>query len=208
MHGWSIFDTWTNHSHTWTHTIHHSPNLEETTTLPLIVFSVMSHRGYIKFSFCLGTPNLGVAKFSKLEFPTFWKTISSCANLWLKWGLKKICSQVLSNNMLHAASMHVFQGDYWFLMVMSQIDTLTIGLSFGYNLCFKYSNGSYEPILKIYVSKNFQWSKKLFNSMNFDLCNTSMKIGDSNSQSWNSLGSGQVHSLTLLYTLENMKCDF
>jgi hypothetical protein len=32
----------------------------------------------------------------------------------------------------------------------------------------KYSNGSYEPILDIYVLIMFQWYKELFNPMDFD----------------------------------------
>ncbi len=40
-------------------------------------------------------------------------------------------------------------------MVGSQIGTLTIGLSFGHNLCFKYSNGMCKPILHIYVPRVF-----------------------------------------------------
>jgi hypothetical protein len=37
----------------------------------------------------------------------------------------------------------------------SQIGNLTPGLSFGYNLRFKYPNGSCEPILDIYVLEDF-----------------------------------------------------
>jgi hypothetical protein len=64
-------------------------------------------------------------------------------------------------------------------MVGSQIGTLTRGPSFGHNLCFKYSNGSWEPISDIYVSKKFQWYKELFNLMNFDPWNTFLKIWES-----------------------------
>jgi hypothetical protein len=41
-------------------------------------------------------------------------------------------------------------------MVESQIDTFTPGLSFSHDLCCKYSNESCEPILDIYVLKDFQ----------------------------------------------------
>jgi hypothetical protein len=61
-------------------------------------------------------------------------------------------------------------------MVENQIGILTFDPSFGHNLCFKYSNGSWEPISDIYVSKNFQWYNEFFNLMNFDLRNTSLKI--------------------------------
>jgi len=61
-------------------------------------------------------------------------------------------------------------------MVGNQIDILTPDPSFGHNLCYKYSNGLGEPILKIYVSKDFQWYKKLFNPMSFVPSNHSLKI--------------------------------
>jgi len=92
-------------------------------------------------------------------------------------------------------------------MVESQFDNLTPDLSFGHNLCFKYPNGSCEPILDIYVLRSFQWYKKLFNPMNFDNCNFPLKI-------WKSIGTPTpkvrlgVHSLTLSYILGSMKCDF
>ncbi len=62
--------------------------------------------------------------------------------------------------MWHATYMHVFNVDSRLLMVQNQIDTLTLDLSFGHNLCFKYSNGSCEPILNIRISRTFQWYKK------------------------------------------------
>ncbi len=55
------------------------------------------------------------------------------------------------------------------------MDTLTLDLSFGHNLCCQYSNGSCEPILD-YVLKDFQWYKEVFNLMNFDASNYSLKI--------------------------------
>jgi hypothetical protein len=64
--------------------------------------------------------------------------------------------QGLSKNMWHAICTHLFQGDSHLLMGESQIGTLTPDPSFGHNLCFKYSNWSCEPILNIYVSRNFQ----------------------------------------------------
>jgi hypothetical protein len=60
-------------------------------------------------------------------------------------------------------------------MIGNQINTLTIGLYLGHNLCCKYSNESCEFILNIYVSRDFQWYKELFN-LNFDLSNHSLKI--------------------------------
>jgi hypothetical protein len=118
---------------------------------------------------------LGVLKFPKLGFLVLWRAITSYENLWLKWGLNQSCSPSwkLSNDMWHATYTRVFQGKYsgW-----CQIDTLTLDLSFGHNLCFKYSNGSYNPILNIYVSRVFQWYNELFNPMKFDPWNTFLKI--------------------------------
>jgi hypothetical protein len=59
---------------------------------------------------------------------------------------------------------------------------VTFNPSFGHNLCFKYQNGSCEPILDNYVLKFFQWYKKVFNQMNFNPWNCFMKI-------WESMGS-------------------
>jgi hypothetical protein len=75
---------------------------------------------------------------------------------------------------------HVNQNNYWLLVVGSQIGTLTLGPSFGHNLCYKYSNGSYEPILNIFILRTFQWYKELFNPMSFDPWNPYLKI-------WNSI---------------------
>jgi hypothetical protein len=51
--------------------------------------------------------------------------------------------------------MQINQGDSWILIVESQIGILTLGPSFGHNLHSKYSDGSCESILNIYVSKDF-----------------------------------------------------
>jgi hypothetical protein len=64
-------------------------------------------------------------------------------------------------------------------MVGSQIVNLTIGLSFGHNLCFKNPNGSSKPILDIYDLRAFQWYKENLNPMIFDPCNDLLKIRES-----------------------------
>jgi hypothetical protein len=56
---------------------------------------------------------------------------------------------------------------------------LTFDPSFGHNLCLKYLNGSCEPILDIYIPRNFQWYKELFNPINFDPWNLPLKIRES-----------------------------
>ncbi len=48
--------------------------------------------------------------------------------------------------------------------------------SFAHNLCFRYPNGSCEPILDIYILKSFQWYKELLNPMSFNLYNRPLKI--------------------------------
>ncbi len=69
------------------------------------------------------------------------------------------------------------QGNYQVLVVGSQIDNLTLDFSFGHNLCFKCLNGSCEHILNIYISRDFQWYKELFNPMSFDLAIAFQKFG-------------------------------
>jgi hypothetical protein len=81
MRDWNIFGARTNHRHPRIHKIHHSPELEEAITFPLIIFSVINHRGYIQMSFSFENPKLGIPKFPKLELSAFWKAIISCANL-------------------------------------------------------------------------------------------------------------------------------
>jgi hypothetical protein len=125
---------------------------------------------------------MGIPKFPKLGLLWFWRLITLCADLRLRWGLKQGCSSwwKLSNNMWHATFTQGNRGDSWLLVVeKSKIDNLTFDLFFGHNLCFKYSNGSCEFILDIYVLRYFQWYKELFNSMNFDACNRPLKIRES-----------------------------
>jgi hypothetical protein len=59
------------------------------------------------------------------------------------------------------------------------IDKLTPDPSFGHTLCFKCPNGSWKPILDIYIPKDFQWYKKHLNPMGFDPCNCPLKIWES-----------------------------
>jgi hypothetical protein len=146
MHGCSIFSAWTNHGHTRTHKTHHGLDLGEATTLSFILFSLISHGGYM--SFCLGIFKLGVPK---LRLLAFWRVITFCEDLQLRWGVKQsynLC-QELFNDMWHTTCTHVFHGDFKLLVVGSQIGTLTLDLSFGHNLCFKYSNESCKSILNI-----------------------------------------------------------
>jgi hypothetical protein len=156
-------------------------NWGETTTFPLIVFSICGHRVCTQMSFHLRILKLGVPKFSKLEFLQLWRPITFCVDLRLKWGLNQSYSlhRELSKGMWHTTCMQVNQGNSHFLVVGNQIGNLTYSLSFDHNMCFKYWNGKCKPNLNIYVSRTFQWYKELFNLMSFNPCNCSLKIWES-----------------------------
>jgi len=121
---------------------------------------------------------LGLPKFPKLGLPQLWGPITLSTNLWLRWGLKQSCNLrwEFSKGMSHATCTQGNWGDSCLLVVGCQTDNLTFIPSFGHNLCFKCPNGSCEPILDIYVPKDFQWYKELFNTMVFDPYNHSLKI--------------------------------
>ncbi len=151
MHSWSTFGARANHEQTRIHKIHHSSNLGEATTFPLIVYYVPLHEAPIQMTF----------------FPR-----------------RKSGWFLMRGN----------RGDYWLLMVRTQIANLTFVLSFGHNLCFKCSNGSCEPILYIYVSIAFQWYITLWRFKN--------PFGTPTPNNGSSLGSVKVHSLTLSHSQE------
>jgi hypothetical protein len=112
--------------------------------------------------------------------------------------------------MWHATCMQVNQCNSQLLMVRSQIGSLIPNLSFGHNLCFKYANGSCEPILNIYISRAFQWYKEIFNPMSFDPCNFSLKIRESIETPTPKVGAhlGVCEFIpSLSYTPRSMKCD-
>jgi hypothetical protein len=134
-----------------------------------------------QMSFCLRDSQVGVLKFPQLGLSWLWRSIALREDLRMKWGLKQSCSphQELSNGMLQATYTQGNQGDSQLLMVGNQTINLTFGPSFGHNLCFKCLNGSCEPILDIYILKDFQWYKELFNLMGFDPWNCSLKVRDS-----------------------------
>jgi hypothetical protein len=64
-------------------------------------------------------------------------------------------------------------------VVRNQIGNLIPNPSFDHNLYFKCPNGSWEPILDIYVLRAFQWYKEIFNPISFDSYNRPLKIWDS-----------------------------
>jgi hypothetical protein len=90
------------------------------------------------------------------------ETITLCLHLRLGQGLKQSCSsrRELSNGVLHSPWTHRGRVDSWLLVVGSQIASLTHGLSFCHNLCWRFPNGSCEPIFDIYTLIAFQWYKE------------------------------------------------
>jgi hypothetical protein len=79
---------------------------------------------------------VGVPKFPKLGLPWLWGPITLCSDLRLRWGLKQNCRpcQELSNSIWHATYTQGNRGQ--FLVVGNQTANLTLGPSFGHNLCF------------------------------------------------------------------------
>jgi hypothetical protein len=124
---------------------------------------------------------MGVSKLPKLWLLRLWGPITLCVSLWLRWGLKQSCSpcQKLSNGMSHATCTQGNHVNSWTLVVKSQVGNLTLGPSFGDNLCIRCPNGSCEPTLNIYVPRAFYWYKELSNPMGFDPCNFFLKIWES-----------------------------
>jgi hypothetical protein len=55
----------TSHGQTQIHKTHHGPNLDETTTFPLIIFFVLGHGGCTQMSFCPKILEIGI--FATLE---------------------------------------------------------------------------------------------------------------------------------------------
>ncbi len=116
-----------------------------------------------------------------MGLPQLWGRITSCADLWSRWGLKRSCSprQNLSNGVLQSPWNHQGRVDYQLLVVRSQTASLIPGLSFCHNLCCKCLNGSCKPIFDIYASIAFQWYKERFNARCFDPWNQTLKFWES-----------------------------
>ncbi len=151
MHSWSTFGARTSHGQTWTHKIHHNSYLGEAITFPLIINFCAWPRGQHPNVILSRDSQVGISKFLKLRLLQLWGPITLCADLQLKWGPKKSCKpcQKFSNDRWHTTFTQGNQGNYRLLVVGSQIGNLTFDPSLGNNLCFKYPNGSCEPILDI-----------------------------------------------------------
>ncbi len=98
-----------------------------------------------------------VLKLPRLGLSQFCGAITSCLELWSGRSLKQSCSshRELSNGVLHATCTHGSWVDSQLFVVGSQTASLTPDFSFCHNLCYKFPNGSCEPILDIYISITF-----------------------------------------------------
>ncbi len=69
---------------TWTHKIHHGPDLGEATTFPLIVYFVPLHGTHIQMAFCPKTAPYGSPEIAKVGTSQLWGAITLRANLELR----------------------------------------------------------------------------------------------------------------------------
>jgi hypothetical protein len=141
VHSWSTFGARMSHGKLKL-TSHH---------LPLYSILCAPPRGSHPNDILSKDSQVGVLKLPNLGLSQFWGPISSHEDLGLRWGLKQSCGphQELSKTMFHATCTQLNRVDSKLLMVGTQIANLTPDPSFGHNLCFKCSNGSWEPILNI-----------------------------------------------------------
>ncbi len=168
------------HERPWIHNIHHIPYLGKPPPSPYNIFYTCLRGPHLN-DFLSRDSQMRVPKLPRLKLLKFCNAIILCVDPRLGWGLKQSCSphRELYNCVLHATYTQGNPVDSQLFVFGSQIVNLTFVFSFNHNLCFKCPNGSCEPILDIYVSINFQWSKDLFNVMGFDHCNRSLKIEES-----------------------------
>jgi len=132
----------------------------------------------------------GVPKLSKFGLPGLWELITPGSDLGLGWGLKQTCNspQELSNGVSHSICTHQDRVDSRLFVVGSQTVSLTPGLSFAYNLCYRCPNASCEAIFDIYTSRPFQWYKEHLKMRFFALYYRALKLRESqrtpNSHFW------------------------
>jgi hypothetical protein len=126
---------------------------------------------------------VGVPKSRQWGLSWFWNPLTLRTDLWSRCGLKQSCNsrRELFNGMLHVVYSQVNRVDSRLFLVKSQIGslTLTLGPSFGHNLCFKCQNEQCEPILDIYVLRAFQWYKERHKPLSFEPSNRSLKFQES-----------------------------
>jgi hypothetical protein len=170
MHSSNTFGVRMSHRQIQTHKTHHSPNLEEATTFPLIVYSMPGHETNTQMSFCLGTP-----KWESQILTTWTPTTLEVHNFTCRPPIEMRFKAKLY------PSLRIFPTVCHTPPACKEIEAifdshpLTHNFFLGHNLCLKRLNGSCEPILDIYVSRTFQWYKEL-NLLNFDTSNRFLKI--------------------------------
>jgi len=116
--------------------------------------------------------------------------------------------------MSHAPCSQINRVDSQLFVVKSQIGSLTPGLSFGHNLCFRCPNEQYKPILDIYVPRAFQWYKEGHKPLSFDPWNRSLKFQEFSKTPSPKVGVAlgmwrftPSYSFTLSNSRGNMWCD-
>ncbi len=169
---------------------HHGPDSGGATTILLIVFSVPLRRTCIRMALFPGTPKVESRNCLGFGLPGLWDIIASRPNLWLGQGLNQTCSplQELSNAVLQSSSARREWVDSRFLVVGSQIASLTPGPSFSHDLGCKCPNDQCEAISGIYTSRPFQWHQEHPKARCFAPCCRTLKIQESrrspNPQLW------------------------
>ncbi len=81
MHNLSTFGVKIHHGQIRTHKIHHNPELGETTTFPLIVYSIPGHGNGIQMTFCPRTPNWESWNSQNWDSCNFGGAITLCEDL-------------------------------------------------------------------------------------------------------------------------------
>jgi hypothetical protein len=119
----------------------------------------------------------GVSGLSRFGLPKLWQVTTPGSNLGLEWGLKQTCRspQKLFNSLSHSFCTPRGRVDSRLFVVGSQIASLTPGLSFAHNLCYKCLNGPCKAIFDIYTSSPFQQYKEHIKKRCFDLYNWTLK---------------------------------
>ncbi len=185
-------------------------------TFPLYSILCSSQRRLHPNGFFSQDSWVGVPKLSQVGVSELWTLISPNCRVRSRQGLNQSCSshQELFNAVLHSRIGHREEVDYRLLVVGSQTGSLTPGPSFGQNLCFRCPNEQCEPILDIYVPRDFQWYKERHKTLSFDPWNRSLKFRESTETPSPKVGVTlgmwvftPSHSLTLPYIPRSMWCD-
>jgi len=123
------------------------------------------------------TPKVEFQNCPSLDSRTL-SIIISCPEFESGRGLNQSCSSPrdFSNGVLHFTCKHRNWVDSRFLVVGSQIASLTPGPSFDHNLCCRCPNASCEAILDIYTSRPFQRYKEFHNARCFDPYNCALSF--------------------------------